>query len=239
KFLNYVDAEKIKRIDFQHHAKENSNYFYVTSALNDANAYCFDKENIKDMINVLKNEYENRNASTYYECIVDDQYLKPYFDVDLEVNLAKKVNRKEIDEISIKQSLQIKKLFEEYLSKLFGKKVKVVRYHTKPNPKTDQYGNIKGRILKYSFKFFGLMNYEAKFTDEIVDFSFIKFTQSLIAKFREQYNDELMSIFNNFGELITDNISKIIDDNVYNQKQLLRLIYCKKYSSLPKCYANV
>src|SRR5690606_7484230 len=47
------------------------------------------------------------------------------------------------------------------------------------------------------------------------------------------------SIFNNFGELITDNISKIIDDNVYGQKQLLRLIYCKKYPALSKCYANV
>ena len=157
----------------------------------------------------------------------------------MEVNLTKKVSRKEIDEISIKQSLQIKKLFEEYLSKLFGKKVKVVRYHTKPNPKMDQHCNINGRILKYSFKFFGLMNYEANFSDEIVDFSFIKFTQSLIAKFRKQYNDELMSIFNNFGELITDNISKIIDDNVYNQKQLLRLIYCKKYSNLKNNYANV
>src|SRR5690606_27252205 len=147
-----------KRIDFQDHAKKNSNYFYVTSALNDPNAYCFDKENIESMINALKYDYERGKASTYYECIVDDQYLKPYFDVDLEVKLTKKVSRKEIDEISIKQSLQIKKLFEEYLSKLFGKKVKVVRYHTKPNNKTDQYGNKNGRILKYSFKFFGLMN---------------------------------------------------------------------------------
>ena len=42
KILLYVNAEKIKRIDFQDHAKKNKHLFYVTSALNDPNAYCFD-----------------------------------------------------------------------------------------------------------------------------------------------------------------------------------------------------
>ena len=42
KILSYISDEKIKRIDFQDHAKKNKHLFYVTSALNDPNAYCFD-----------------------------------------------------------------------------------------------------------------------------------------------------------------------------------------------------